>query len=205
MTLSPAHMLGRLDEDALSLSEEVFAEMIAHPFWLARYGDRANTNMRKDSVFHIQYLREALATNHPEVLENYTRWLQDLLTTRGMCSLHIKDNYDRLARAIARRYPGDAGPASDLLAAASRALLYPAGPARDLQDAAHADSDKDLAHLGSYLADALQRGNPQPFTAHCTFMAKLESADKIRDLLDRLSPMAPTAGELIAAARAALP
>lgn len=127
-------LLSLLEENAALLSERVYTEMIEDPFWLERYGERAAVHMRQDSVFHLQYLREAIDTAHPEVMENYARWLQTLLTARGMCTLHIAENFDRLRKAIAAQQWGvDLQLVGTLLEAATTALRYPPGPASNLQ------------------------------------------------------------------------
>lgn len=170
-----------LETHADELSERVHAEMIEDPFWVARYGDRANTNMRQDSVFHLRYLREALAANSAEVLENYTRWLQDLLLSRGMCSLHIAENYDRLARAITDKFPAVAPPAVAMLAAAKAALSPKDGAAALLDRNAELiastgsarlgnDSWSHLRHLTSYLTDSLAFHHPDRFAAHARWL-----------------------------------
>lgn len=186
-----------LDAHAAELSERVHGEMIQDPFWQARYGDRANTNMRQDSVFHLRYLREALVAGSAEVLENYTRWLQDLLLARGMCSLHIAENYDRLARAITERWSPLAPPAVDLLAAAKKALS-PAGGAAALVDrdadeiastasALQHETWSHIRHLASYLVDALAFHQPERFAAHARWLDGFLGGDRVAALLESLA------------------
>jgi len=185
-----------LDAHAMELSERVHGEMIQDPFWQARYGDRADTNMRQDSVFHLRYLREALVAGSPEVLENYTRWLQELLLARGMCSLHIAENYDRLARAITERWSALAPPAVDLLAAAKAALSPTGGAAalvdRNADDIASTASALEPAawthvrHLASYLVDALAFHPPDRFAAHARWLDGFLGGGQVATLLESL-------------------
>ena len=207
-------LLALLEVHAHELSERVYQEMIADPFWLARYGDRAKVNMRQDSVFHLRYLREAMSAGSPEVLVNYTKWLQELLLSRGMCSLHIAENYDRLARAIEERWPGAAAPAVELLEAGKRALLPEGGPAaalvRGSEAVVDAASDRvepetilELRHLVSYLADALAFGHHDRFAAHGRWLDGFLGRGRVATMLAALDPAiashAPAAHEAVRA------
>lgn len=203
-------LLSLLEENAQLLSDRVYEEMIADPFWLERYGDRAAVNMRQDSVFHLQYLREAIATNHPEVMENYARWLQELLTARGMCTLHIAENFDRLRKAIAAQNWGlDLQLAGSLLEAATAALRYPPGPASSLQ--ALSPASREVDHLASYLADAVAASAPDRFTSHVTWLRgfherhALVAVETLLDQLGRIASDVAEAAPLLAAARATRP
>lgn len=191
-------LIARLEAAATALSDRVYAEMIADPFWLERYPERASTNLRRDSGFHLQYLREALATDHPDVLENYARWLQQLLVARGMCTEHIVENFERLSRAIADQGWLDAVPAVALLAAGVAALRYPPGPAADLQceSDAIAAGDREVRHLVSYLADALAQDSPDRFVEHVAWLGG--SGDRRGIPRDRLRGRLATLGAAIA-------
>jgi hypothetical protein len=127
-------LVERLDRHADRLTERVLAEMYKNPFWLERFGDRAQRHGRQDGRFHIDYLMQAVGSEDAGVLENYARWLQQVLTTRGMCSRHLAENFDRLAAEIAAEGWPDAQPAVDMLGAATRALRYSSAPAREIQE-----------------------------------------------------------------------
>ncbi len=203
-------LLSLLEENAALLSERVYTEMIEDPFWLERYGERAAVHMRQDSVFHLQYLREAIATAHPEVMENYARWLQTLLTARGMCTLHIAENFDRLRKAIvAQQWGVDLQLVGTLLEAATTALRYPPGPASNLQ--ALSPASREVDHLASYLADAVFAAAPERFVDHVTWLRGfherhgLVAVDALLDQLGRITADIPEAEPAIAAARATRP
>ena len=140
---------------------------------------------------------QAFRAGSADLLTNYARWLQRVLTTRGMCSRHIEENFDRLVEAIRSEEIEDAGPALELLEAASLALAYDDGPARAVQVVAmpvaaraaevvferHLDWPARLGDRGgescrddvlyqlSYLADAIANGRPDLFGDHVRWTA----------------------------------
>jgi hypothetical protein len=184
----------RLLAVAGELTDRVLAEMYRDPFWHARFGEpRAGKHGRQDGHHHLAYLAEALRAGDAGVMERYARWLQQVLTTRGMCTQHLAENFDRLGRAIAERGVPDGERAVALLAAATAALRYDGGPARALQDRADAiaGGDAALATLASYLADAVALARPSLFAGHAAWYAawleqRGESRDAARALIDRL-------------------
>ena len=185
-------LIARIEAAADGLTDRVLAEMLANPFWVERFGERAQKHGRQDGLYHIKYLIEALRTLEPAVIEQYARWLQQVLTTRGMCTHHVDENFERLGRAIADTI-ADSAPAVAMLDAARRALRYPEGtPARRVQDAApelarsvaaqlHARHPgwstehrgrcaDDLRYHLTYAADALALAMPSVFAAYITWI-----------------------------------
>jgi hypothetical protein len=166
---SDSALADRLLEIASELTERALAEQYRDPFWYQRYGEpRATRHGRQDGNHHVSYLAEALRAHDPVVMERYARWLQQLLTTRGMCTRHIAECFDCLGRAINERGWSDARPALDVLAAATAALRYDGGPARAVQDRASAiaGGDPELETLTSYLADAIALARPDVLGDH---------------------------------------
>jgi hypothetical protein len=183
-------LVQRIETAADAVTDRVLHEMYQNPFWQERFGERAQKHGRQDGLYHIKYLTEALTVGEPFVIEQYARWLQQLLTTRGMCTRHIDENFARLATAIAETVD-DAEPAVAMLTAARKALLYPVGAARMLQDRAHVIAQQaatqlyaqhpewpqaqrarcadDLEYHLSYAADALQLKTPTVFTSYLAF------------------------------------
>ena len=129
-----------LESRAAELAYGALAEMYRDPFWEARFGERGRRFSGEDGLYHVRYLVEALRAGSPETLIRYARWLQSVLTTRGMCTRHLAENFERLADTIRASVSGaaDAEPALSYLASATQALQYPEGPARAVQDAAEA-------------------------------------------------------------------
>ena len=218
-------LVHRLLAQGDDLAAEVHTAMLADPFWLARYGERARTHMRQDNAFHLQYLCEALVGD-PAAIDRYARWLRDLLTTRGMCSAHIADNFRRLGAAIAARWT-DAGPALEMLERGVAALSYPPGPAAALQQAGPGiaalaasrcgATPAALEMLTSYLADAMAQAAPERFAAHAVWLAGWQQrepgagppvAGQLAALSAAIDELAPTAsrdaGAVLAIARPAV-
>ena len=160
--------------------------MYQDPFWEARYGaERARRFGGEDAQFHVRYLVQALTEQRPSVLEGYATWLRTLLVSRGMCTLHLDQNFAGLQAALAAEGFGPDSPAHSYVQAARIALHYPGGPARALRELApelahriaqellsevpsslHPRLEEEvLLHL-SYLEDAVGHGNPELFSRH---------------------------------------
>lgn len=206
------------------VAEHVIADMCTNPFWFARFGERAIRRGREDNRYHIAYLVQALAVDDMGILENYARWLQSLLTARGMCSRHLAENFDRLGQAIAGEHWHDGARAVEMLDAATRALQYPGGPARVLQERssmlARATVDilqdrhpdwmrrdgrahcvEDLEYHLSYASDAIAARAPGRYVAYVQWVtAFLESHHVPRahvlEALDVLAALAQSTAEL---------
>lgn len=170
--------------------------MYQNPFWDERFGARGRSFAEQDGRYHITYLAEALRQESPETLVNYARWLQGVLTTRGMCTRHISENFQRLADEIAAAAE-EPRPALAYLAQADAALFYGDGPARAVQElaeqvaaeaaaliyrrhpdwlerwgaAGQARCADDMIYHFSYLADSLANQRPELFADYIQWMA----------------------------------
>jgi hypothetical protein len=164
-------LIERLEASAAELARRSIAEMYDNPFWQARFGDRGRENADRDGAYHVSYLIQALAANDASVMTNYARWLQTLLVSRGMSSRHIAENFERLSRAI-RAEVAEPEPALELLASATRALVYDAGPARELQQLA--------VPLAQAVVDELERTHTAWFAAASSYpsLAALDSIEQ---------------------------
>jgi hypothetical protein len=136
----------RIEARASELATAALEEMYANPFWDDRFGERGRSFALQDGLHHLNYLVESLRAQDPELLVTYARWLQGVLTTRGMCSRHLDENFARLARLIGEQI-GGAEQAIQQLQAARDALRYTDGPARIVQDQAEQLAD-ETARLG---------------------------------------------------------
>ena len=185
-----AELVARLDASAERLTTRVLAEMYADPFWHARFGERADRHGRQDGRFHVDYVIQALQADDVGIIEHYARWLQQVLTSRGMCTRHLAENFARLADAIRDEAWPDGDAAIAMLDAARAALTYPAGPARDVQQAepalavaatravaaagpadGAAEPTRDLAEIVDHAADAIALGRPDGFARHAVWLA----------------------------------
>lgn len=190
-------LAARIDEAADRLTRRVLDEMYANPFWHERFGERADRHGKADGRFHVDYLIQALHADDATVMERYARWLQPVLTSRGMCTRHLDDNFTLLAAAIRAEAWPDAEVAIAMLDAARRGLHYPPGTARDLQratqaiatqaadalytqyphwltrwgDAGRARCVDDLDYHVCYAADAIALAQPVVFARHVVWLA----------------------------------
>lgn len=180
-------LVAALEARANELSARVVAEMYEDPFWLARFGERGRKFAEEDGRRHLAYLGQALVADDAAVLVEYARWLRPVLTSRGMCTLHLDENLARLARALAAEVP-NSEPALALLEQARAGLRYTSGAAGELEAAAprlidaagaeiggapRAAAAREIAHIVSYLRDAVALGRPELFGDYVVFAADL--------------------------------
>lgn len=180
------------------LTREVVADIYEDPFWEARFGARGRRYSEEDGRYHLTYLAQALSAGEAGdagVLCSYAQWLRTVLVSRGMCSLHLAENYERLAAALHERPLAGVGRAVSFLEQAAAALRYEVGPAavvqrrfdelleraelalaltraqREGQSATAPLPSRDgcrreLGYYLSYLADALASSRPELFAKH---------------------------------------
>src|SRR5262245_56511924 len=121
----------RLLDSAQSFGHAAIALCYTDGFWKARFGDRGRRFADEDGVRHSQYLAEAIETGDRAPFATYARWLRTVLTTRGMCTLHIHDNFVRLG-TVMRNADRELFDAAALHLDAAVQVLVPDGPAGDL-------------------------------------------------------------------------
>ena len=136
-----------------SIARRAMAIMYANPFWDDRFGARGRRFAEEDGRHHVAYLCEALRQGASEPVERYARWVQSILTTRGMCSAHLDENLERIGGIILSEELPEAHVAVAFLDAGRRALCYQPGPARDVQDASDA--------IGVEVRRTLSSANPR--------------------------------------------
>jgi hypothetical protein len=179
----------RLQAKALLLGERVTREMYQDPFWTARFGSRGRELADKDNQFHLSHLLQALDAADVGVFETYTRELQTLLVSRGMCSRHIVENFERLARAIQDEV-SEPEAALEVLRAGRQALTYAGGPARELQRLADPLADRTLEVLSSRQPSWFSLAATRPSMAAFASVAQAEQARFKRDVLDHIAYLA---------------
>ncbi|WP_224240369.1 hypothetical protein [Hyalangium gracile] len=181
----------QLEARADRLARSSVEWMYQDPFWEARYGaERARRFGGEDAQFHVRYLVQSLAEQRPSVMEGYATWLRTLLASRGMCTLHLDQNFAGLQSALAAEGFTQGSQAHDYVQAARAALRYTTEPARTLQQRApelarraaqelHAEvpaelhrrlEEELLLHL-SYLEDAVGLGRPEFLARHLEWYA----------------------------------
>jgi hypothetical protein len=189
-----ARLAQELEAQAGGLTARVVAEMYLDPFWSERFGERGRKFSEEDGQHHVSYLVQALVAREPEVLARYGCWLRSVLTTRGMCTRHLAENFERLESAVSDAI-ADASPAVEYLRAARAALQAELGDAQPLAAAnerlrarvcdwlACADTTperegvarqlqlpRQLSSLIAFLADALVGDRVEPLLAHVRWL-----------------------------------
>jgi MerR family transcriptional regulator, light-induced transcriptional regulator len=177
-------------KEALTL--QVVDDMYQNPFWTNRFGDRGRKFAEADGQRHVDYLVQAIEVESPEILLNYTRWLRNVLTQRGMCSRHIGENLERLANAIEGNNLPDAPVAVSYLHQAVQALTYTDDSCREIQSnedllvqqtmhqiskasvehVPGVSSRDDVRYFISYLVDALHMDTHQVFVDYIIWQGK---------------------------------
>jgi hypothetical protein len=182
-------LVSELEARAGELSARVIEDMYRDPFWLARFGERGRKFAHEDGRRHLSYLAQALVANDATVLVEYARWLRPVLTSRGMCSLHLDENLERIGRALEADV-SNAGPALAFLERARDGLRYASGTEGELEavkarlvetaaaeaaTAGHtrASTARELAHVFSYLRDAAALGRTDLFVEYVAFAEQL--------------------------------
>jgi len=175
LTADPA-LAGRVEAEASRLVAASLAYMPGDAFWEDRYGERGRRFAYEDGAFHLQYLRDALRAGSQSVLDNYGRWLRDVLVARGMCTRHLQQHFEHLGSAL-DEVIGDPGPGAAMRQAAA-SLAYPAGDAAAVQAAAggiaiagvpSGHSGWDPEFLVHYAADAMTRNDPATLASHLSW------------------------------------
>lgn len=182
---SPTALANALEAQASRLCEASLVPMYADPFWEARFGERGRRFAREDADFHIAYLAEALRAGSAASFTGYARWLRGVLTTRGMCTLHLADTFDALGRTIAKCGIDGAHVAVAYLDAGAAALRYDGDAGRVQALALADDADRIGAHLVSYLADAMALELPRVYADHVAWLrANAERVNTTRERVD---------------------
>ena len=73
-----------------------------NPILLEKYGERERQKCKEDNEHHIKYLQTAAAMDEEKYFVDYAHWLNGILTSRGMKTEHLIDNFHRLKNAFER-------------------------------------------------------------------------------------------------------
>ncbi|MGV2938786.1 hypothetical protein AB5I83_04285 [Mesobacillus sp. LC4] len=71
-----------------------------YPILLEKYGERGRQKCKEDNEHHIKYLQTAASMDEEKYFIDYAHWLNGILTSRGMKTEHLIDNFNRLIGAI---------------------------------------------------------------------------------------------------------
>lgn len=90
-------MTETIDHIVARVVEGIYQDM---PELLEKFGERGRTKCREDNYHHIKHLESARKLESDEFFIDYALWLNNLLTTRGMQTKHVIDNFERLEKEI---------------------------------------------------------------------------------------------------------
>lgn len=175
-------LAARVEAARPTLVAEVVRASYLDPFWEARFGARGRSRTEEDIGYHVSYLVEALASADAEVFARYASWLRTVLVSRGMCTRHLGESFERLARAI-EAHVVDHADAIAILDRGRGALAYDSGLSGELdrlapEIAARSELDvrADVLVVASYVADTLAEGR-DTLAAHLVFVDGLPPGD----------------------------
>lgn len=71
-----------------------------YPALLEKFGERGRQKCREDNQHHIKHLQTAENMGDSQFFIDYAHWLNGILTSRGMKTEHLVDNFYRLQKAF---------------------------------------------------------------------------------------------------------
>lgn len=104
----------QLPENAVAITEDVIAEAYARrPELLARFGVRGRALYRRDNLYHLSFLAEAVRSGEQALFVDYVVWARSMLSARGVPAELLIENLQLLREAICRHVPpGEAAAAA---------------------------------------------------------------------------------------------
>lgn len=82
------------------LKEVVAGIYKAYPQLLEKYGERGRQKCWEDNLHHMKHLETAYALRSDKPFIEYAHWLDRILTSRGMHTDHLIDNFERIDSAL---------------------------------------------------------------------------------------------------------
>ncbi|PKR77061.1 hypothetical protein CEY16_09950 [Halalkalibacillus sediminis] len=98
ITFDPA-----IGEVVKSIVDEIYQE---NPQLHDRFGQRGIEKCTEDNFYHMRYLHTSYQLNNPSIFEDYTHWLNSVLTNRGVPTEYIIQNFDLMIRVFERQDEG---------------------------------------------------------------------------------------------------
>ncbi|RBW69800.1 hypothetical protein [Bacillus taeanensis] len=71
-----------------------------YPEILERFGERGKQKCFEDNEHHFRHLETALNMNNNQFFIDYALWLNNVLTSRGMKTEHLIDNFKRIDQVL---------------------------------------------------------------------------------------------------------
>lgn len=75
--------------------EEIYDE---YPYLWEKFGQNGRERTEEDNYHHLDHLRAAFEMSSADFFMDYTTWLNNVLTSRGVGTFLIIDNFERLIR-----------------------------------------------------------------------------------------------------------
>ncbi|MBD8070158.1 hypothetical protein [Bacillus sp. PS06] len=89
-----------------AIIEEVVKDIyLTYPELLDRFGEIGKVKCKEDNGHHFKNLETAYVLKDPKIFVDYAHWLNHLLTSRGMKTEHITDNFERIRDKIKGKLP----------------------------------------------------------------------------------------------------
>jgi methanogenic corrinoid protein MtbC1 len=70
-----------------------------------KYGQHGREKCQEDTVYHLHYLSEAIATNRKKMFVDYVGWAKIMLYSRGIDPASLGDNLESMAHVLRRKAP----------------------------------------------------------------------------------------------------
>ncbi|UOQ46008.1 hypothetical protein MUN89_08860 [Halobacillus salinarum] len=89
----------KLEKDTLvhQVVEEIY---VAYPELWERFGNNGRERTEEDNYHHLDHLSSAFEMESADFFLDYTKWLNNVLTSRGVGTGLIIDNYERIIRLL---------------------------------------------------------------------------------------------------------
>lgn len=96
---------------------------------LERFGEHGRQTCRQDIFHHLDYLQGALIVADASVFTQYVLWLKEVLSSRGVPSVHLSTSLDFLETFFSNQLPAaEAGTLAEILTSARTALSLDTQP-----------------------------------------------------------------------------
>lgn len=86
--------------------KENIVDQIVHKFYdqypelIKKFGENGKKRTREDNYYHLQYLETAFELHNEQVFIDYSLWLNEVLTSRGVGTSLIIKNFQWLSEAV---------------------------------------------------------------------------------------------------------
>ncbi|MFC5711216.1 hypothetical protein ACFPU1_00320 [Thalassorhabdus alkalitolerans] len=72
----------------------------AYPYLWEKFGEHGRIKTEEDNYHHLDHLETTYELRDITVFLDYTKWLENVLTSRNVGTYLIIDNFERLVKAI---------------------------------------------------------------------------------------------------------